>query len=1330
MAFQTNVFRGGEWVTETVDLQSLLKANSGAKGPKRPRLLKPPQCGILTGTVLESPLINTILPVRLRSTRHNDVAFIGNRSVRILELPEDGHLVEIASKQDFGSRIRNACVIGSFQITANHDDKSSIPLGVPTQEGGLPPSSFSPPPTTLGLTSSQLPPQLLVVVLECGTCVFLYLHQTTDSSFEFVTLHATKPKPRFLYTGFHLAVDPSSRYMALASHQDHFAVYELESLENLNRDHNSNRPLNPIRSYRPRTVQGVVHKITFLHPRPGDDRHIILLLIIVKNSKSRMVIYEWELGDNLKVVFGEEKHGYRMPVENQMPTVLIPLTVRSAFMAISQDQIAVCTQGLHGPPVFESFELQPPLPTEIHFGRAPPLWTAWARPLRLPGFFHHHDIIYLAREDGVVMFIEFDEDGTMLKSYKLETFDCNISSAFACVYDQYVDSLLFGGDTGPGAVWRVPPRDTLQLLGTLPTMAPTVDFVTTDEFSTWNQRISTRGNKTMSLQEHTPKRRHRIFAASGRGKKGAIAEIRFGLGAEIDLEFEFGPGIKQTWLFPSQLHDGLGGFDLLVSMPNSSSVLHFPEDFSEVSELDPSAVPYELSCSTLAFNYSDNHLVHITQHSVLLLAQNKSARFYFDQILPNHSDSAVADACILDNRVACSTYTDSKYAIHTFEIDLAEFSLPHLRTFDVDGEVTCLITTCDSVVAGIWKDGKPFLATYAHSTPSVVQMIDLLDLLPSGLISGLQKENHTEMEPIASIVCADNTFLLGTRSGEVLTLAYVANDFVIDVQKFGMTTAYITSSRAHYAKSIDPTVFVCCDTNLVMMQPTPSYSSSPGSTPCPVNFQPFQVWPVDNNNLAAPAPPVDFGVAADLPSDGCNFTKILMVSGSKLLLARLHHKPGAVHRQIPIEGRPTRLIYSPTLQCLVSAVTKDDRPTLMFIDPDTGEDIGRPTDKTGNRVDHIGGLGKLGDSIFGLTEWRFRRERGVWDFLLVATRAGRLVVLSTEKGEPRNGGLRPIRYWTTFLHKEPGLPIYSVVGHDDGLVYCAGNTIHWYVLNTETKRLNRLKSFDLSCPVTSLQVVNGEVLALTIRDSLVTVEHSLEESGPTGLSHADPKPRTAVHMIEVAGTQPEETLGGITLVSDQEGGVGGLWVPWQTPQKDCEPVFEAELPSSIRRFRLGRTRPTWGNALHTPRYGRLVSTVDDSDILGISLDGSMYHFTLLNMDIWRVLRLIQNIALTSPDLYPFTYQRVADMAEFDPEPKAEKGLEMQVDGDMLKRCLDQRALQGLLSHPCHAARFMELLDQLEEGKHTAQLSSAGSSKMEDYVLLTYEIIEYFLQRPF
>ena len=606
MAFQTNVLRGGEWVTETVDLQTVLKANANAKGPKRPRQLKPPQCGILTKTVLESQLVNTILFARLRSPRRNDVVFVRNTSIQLLELQEDSRLVEIATVKDFGSRIRNACVVGSFELDSIYGSD---------QEEGLPKFGFSSPPGSLETTSQsppQLPPQLLFLVLENGDSLFLF---HPEASAGFAMVRYPSPMPQLAYLGFHLAIDPSSRYMVLASHQEHLIIQEIKSHDDLNQDYINNKALHPIRRYQPRSIQGVIHKVAFLHPRPQDVHHIILLLIVVKNGRSRMVTYEWELGDDLGAVFAEEKHGYPMEVQNRLPLMVIPLTVQSAFMTIcSDDVITIWTGGLHGPPI-----ALPPVdfkdksdPAKTHSGKSAPLWTTWARPLRIRPYFERQDSIYLAREDGVVRWIDIDEDAEILRSVQMKMeFDGNISSAVACGYHDLADALFIGADSGPGGIWKVPARRELQLLSTLPTTAPTMDFVTTYQPSESDSR---------EVQLQSP---DRVFTAAGCGTKGSLAEYRYGLKAEIDLEFEYGPGVKNVWMFPCLYNGRSEGAHLILSLPDTSAAIQFSKHFDDASDLDQSDVPYELSSTTLALEYTDSVLVQITQRSVTLVAQGR-----------------------------------------------------------------------------------------------------------------------------------------------------------------------------------------------------------------------------------------------------------------------------------------------------------------------------------------------------------------------------------------------------------------------------------------------------------------------------------------------------------------------------------------------------------------------------------------------------------------------------------------------------------------------------------------------------------------------------------
>ncbi|KAK4450700.1 mono-functional DNA-alkylating methyl methanesulfonate N-term-domain-containing protein [Podospora aff. communis PSN243] len=1321
-AFQTNVFRGGEWVTETVTLQAVLKAGTNAPGPKKQRLQKAPQCGVLTRTVVESPLVTSILPVRLRSPRHNDVAFIGTHNVRICELRRDGQLKEVARRSDFGSRIRNACVVGNFDIK-EADDEAPGPTPIKTDDGS--PEPFDVQSSLSAEPASRLPPQLLMLVLECGDSIFMFMERGSDGRFVFVTTRCPSAREPLVYPGFHLAIDPSSRYMVLACAQEFFVVYELESLDNLGAQYLRKERLVPVKSQRPRVVQGVIHKVHFLYPRPGDDRHVILLLIVVRHGRSRMITYEWELGDDLTTVFAEEKHGHRMPVENQMPVLIIPLTVRSAFIAISPDQVAVCTEGLYGPPNFETIEMHNPPATPYFHGRHQPLWTAWARPFRLSPYFEGRDCIYLAREDGVVIFIEADSESALDRSTFMDTFDSNISSAFTCLFDQYTDVLMLGSDSGPGAIWKVPARQPLELLGTLPNWSPSVDFVTTDAFSTWNQAVGANGERLVPWQKQPPNvKPDRVFATSGHGEKGSITEYRYGLKAAIGLDVDYKTEVKQAWLLPWRNGLGEKGYHVLLSMPDSSAVLSFPEDLSSVQEDEAENLPYDFSSPTLAVSYSKDFIVQVTAEFVVLIRLDNStqARYGIAEVLKFTTNVVASDACIQGGYMAMSTHIGSQYFVYTLKLDVEHLSVTRVREITVSGDVTCLaMGAANTVLFGIWDNGRPILwrgaLEPAAYTDGPEQVFDWdLNLC----FEHVNPTTPIKFEAISSIVSAWNSIFVGTRSGEVIKLSDVKE---AEYEKYGFTTVKITSGCS--LSGAGPTLLITCDKNLVLLRNNGTESALFHSTR---SRDKLRVWPFDESNPSAMSPPVDYGITVDIPCGSSDITPILMVSGTKLLFAEVNEQPGPVHRHMPVNGTPTKVIYSHHLQCLVAAVNKGDKPTLMFVNPDTGEDLGRPIDKKKDcPLDFIPGLGKSGDRIFGLTEWEFKKDGNIWRYILVATRDGRMIVVSTGRGEAREDGPPTIRYWTQFQRKGYDRPVYSVVGYDEGLIYCVGQTIHWDVLDATERKLKEVKTFALGSPATSLRISNGKLMALTSRDSLEIIDHSPGEGESTGQSHVDPKTRNAIHMIEVAGTQNEEPLGGIVLVADRDCEVVGLWVPWHAPGRECEVIFEAELSTSIRRFRRGRTRPPWEYPQHCPQYGRLVSTLDDAEVLGMSLDGSLQHFTLLNLDSWRLLRFIQNIALTNAELYPFTHthQLIDDYSDFDPEPRMTRGPEMQVDGDMLQRCLEKRALQRLLSWPAHEARFAELLAALDDGKHVAGRTMTESR--EELFDVAYDVLDYFLR---
>ncbi|KAH6631648.1 mono-functional DNA-alkylating methyl methanesulfonate N-term-domain-containing protein [Chaetomium tenue] len=1092
--------------------------------------------------------------------------------------------------------------------------------------------------------------------------------------------------------------------------------------------------------------------MTFLHPRPGDDGHIILLLVLVKHRRSRTtsttVIYEWELGDDLNQVFAEEKQGHRMPVEFQMPLMLIPLTIKSAFLAVSADRIALCTECLHGPPVFETIELAASPPTRNHRGRGAPLWAAWARPFRLWSYNKTRDCVYLAREDGVVLLLEADQDGA-LASHALDPFPCNIANTFACIFDHSTDVLVLGSHSGPGGCWKLPPRQPAELLGYISNWAPVVDFTTTDDFTGWHPSDHP-GKVMIPWQEAKLRRPDRIFATCEGGRAGSITEYRYGLKANIGLDLEYGPEMKRAWLIPYIDPPYVVGYLLLISKPDSTAALLLSGDFSGATVPGPGTIPFDLSSSTLILVSHNQVTIQVTQEAVVLANHHGSILLRY-QSLPGLLDRHLVDACVLEDVVALSTSAGTRFQIHLFKADLENLSLTHVRTVDVDGDVTCLALGANhTVFAGIWTGSHAYMAWGSLQEPvDGLRMLDLSNYVSDDDAS-LGLDQAPLVEGIESIISVGDTVFLGTRAGKMITVKHTADPISIQDEKFGTTPVTVSCSQRPGATHA--TILVCCDNSLVSvrLRQLASHYSGGGGGDLKTNFR---VWPVDASKPGAGVPLIQYATVVETPCKA-GITTVLMISGSRLLLAEMHGEPGPVHRSIPVKGgMPNRVIYCHFLQCLVVAVDSRKGPDLMFINPDTGEGIGKPTDQRGVMQFYIAGLGKQEDRITALTEWNYRRDKSVWNFIIVTTMGGQLIVVTTEKLPPQNGGPTTFRYWTRFK-KDVKESIYAVVGYDEGLIYSTRHAIHWEVIDHQEKKLRPLKSQPLSSTATRLRISNGKLHALTHQDSLLIFDNTDAGTANAQACFADPWRRSAFDCIELAGspapTPPQsqtdaeassstaattttdyDITDGIHLISDRGRGVAALWVPWKSNDKVCEMILQAELPSSIRRFCRGRTRPVWDQLSGRPRFGRLPATVDDAEILGVALDGSLYRFTLLSIEAWRLLRFVQNLAVTKPFVCPFgasvARMRGLDDGAEDPdwgsEPTPAGGGEMQVDGDILQRCLERRVLELLVGKDEYE-RLARLLRALDGGRHTEGFAEKGD--YAKYFRLAYEVLEYYL----
>jgi hypothetical protein len=312
-------------------------------------------------------------------------------------------------------------------------------------------------------SSVRLPPQFIVLALESGDSIFLVLRQSQNGEVQFATTRRRVSKAMLnAQPGMHLAVNPSSRYMAVGCSEGLFAIYALHSRDELNQQYIRGEGLSPVASERYIFIHGVIHKMEFLYPSADDEEHVILLLLIVRGGRIRMVLYEWETGGDLREVRTQSKRGHQLADSNRMPLLLIPLTIRSSFLLVSDIDTVLCKDILQGPPLFVPVDIGLDPPTPLHHGLGPPLWTSWTRPLRLPYHTASLDDIYIAREDGVVRFIEIDSEDDIKAHFHIGNFECNNGTALASLEYQISnnsgktgDLLITGGDSCAGGTYLV-----------------------------------------------------------------------------------------------------------------------------------------------------------------------------------------------------------------------------------------------------------------------------------------------------------------------------------------------------------------------------------------------------------------------------------------------------------------------------------------------------------------------------------------------------------------------------------------------------------------------------------------------------------------------------------------------------------------------------------------------------------------------------------------------------------------------------------------------------------------------------------------------------------
>jgi hypothetical protein len=293
----------GEYRMVRVTADQILNRNGQEKQKKKPPPPKPPEepaIGLLSTTLVHSPVINKILPARIRGTEFNDLLFVGENFVHIIEIQQDGHLRYICTKSDFGSRIRAAVVVGR---RVEEQDEPYLPFIKKEKLSSVTGNESSKPQT--------VSPQMLVISLESGELRVLFAqHNHTAANLEFFESSTSLPlaTSAIQQPGKHLAVDPRARAIAVAAMNGTLIIYKLKCRERIEKEfHFDPHSWQPIEEDFPMPVDGTILQMEFLTPAPDDNDHVILVVLVnTEPQVCRIVCYNFDMTKSFRLRPGTE----------------------------------------------------------------------------------------------------------------------------------------------------------------------------------------------------------------------------------------------------------------------------------------------------------------------------------------------------------------------------------------------------------------------------------------------------------------------------------------------------------------------------------------------------------------------------------------------------------------------------------------------------------------------------------------------------------------------------------------------------------------------------------------------------------------------------------------------------------------------------------------------------------------------------------------------------------------------------------------------------------------------------------------------------------------
>jgi hypothetical protein len=410
---------------------------------------------------------------------------------------------------------------------------------------------------------------------------------------------------------------------------------------------------------------------------------------------------------------------------------------------------------------------------------------------------------------------------------------------------------------------------------------------------------------------------------------------------------------------------------------------------------------------------------------------------------------------------------------------------------------------------------------------------------------------------------------------------------------------------------------------------------------------------------------------------------VLIVDGTRLITAKLDPQEKPVPRAMRLYGSPSRIIYSHHFKMLIVGLTLESKSTLTFLDPESGEGLHHYCDQANNPLEFPHGLGVHGEKVLCLAEWKLKDTTKRLDqLLIVGTSEGSLHIYKMmEHGQQKTElGRHKVRCIALCGMHYQG-PVTAIVTCAASFFICVDQSVHWISLDITSKNISTHARYQAPSTVLSISIDGYWLNIVTAKHSLISLllvdkkDHPIfaEQHGQLIAQLTDEVERCGFDQVPITNEYRSEIAkdAALVMVSDKDCSITGLWYrkKGQLLGRSYGTAFEASLHTSILKFRFGRTRPPWDKTLEGSEIR--VTPKPAGELLGLGIDGSVTHFTLLEEPVWRLLIFLQDLAHRSVDDSPVTHHLRHILNKPDPRRR-------HVNGDVLRPFLHHQNLERLL----------------------------------------------------